>query len=604
MPELAEAGYTGLWLPPPTKGSGGFSVGYDVQDPFDLGDKDQSGTIRTRYGTKDELLRMVEMAHRFGIRVYFDNVMNHRSFGVPGFNEFTPIDLYPGLLPEDFHLRVTTDGFFRKWDNIGNWNDAWQVQNRNFSDLIDLSQESPNANFGFSKGSTNPKFSFIRHPDNPDYYPNTALPSIVSSGVDTGWKPFDGTNGVPVAEDTAAYLIRAAMWLMNETKADGLRLDAVKHVPDFFFGSSGLKHLGYNGAIQTMYDYVQGYTAANGYTENDDNRNSNFDAEAVRNDALLFGEHLGDPPGFNGYFDSGMRLVDNPLRNHLNNVLGNPSASLSGLDKTDLEGYSAGFPSSLGVKHAQSHDSDFAARRELQNAYSFMREGLANIYSDGYNKKATCRDCGGAFPRHANAPYLGQFGDPKMPDIVYLHGNLARGHTRSRWSDTDIVAWERYEHREGLADPFNNPDATVALIVINDNYGFLGDISFDDGVAQAGAGTFYDCFPVENSRGQGLVVGFPPGSVLYQLADSPGKERACTKIRVRKATNILQKAIDSANEPFAEDRKVYVGSQTLAPGGGAIEFKIPSGSYVIYAYQPPEPGRPPGAAEVDVVEFR
>ena len=30
MPELAEAGYDSLWLPPPTKGSGGLSVGYDL----------------------------------------------------------------------------------------------------------------------------------------------------------------------------------------------------------------------------------------------------------------------------------------------------------------------------------------------------------------------------------------------------------------------------------------------------------------------------------------------------------------------------------------------------------------------------------------------
>ncbi len=66
MPEIAEAGYTAIWGPPPTKGSGGFSVGYDLHDPFDLGDKDQKGTIATRYGTKEQLLRMIETAHRFG----------------------------------------------------------------------------------------------------------------------------------------------------------------------------------------------------------------------------------------------------------------------------------------------------------------------------------------------------------------------------------------------------------------------------------------------------------------------------------------------------------------------------------------------------------
>jgi PKD repeat protein/glycosidase len=603
MPELAEAGYTGLWLPPPTKGSGGLSVGYDLWDPFDLGDKDQRGTIRTRYGTKDELLRMIRMAHRFGMRVYFDNVMNHRSFDVPGYGPDTPITTYPGLLPEDFHLRLTADGFFRKWDNISNWNDAWQVINRNFSDLVDISQESPNANFGFTEGSTNPKISFTRHPNNPEYYPNTALPAIAIHAPDgditTLWKPFDGTNGVPVVEDTAAYLIRAAQWLMQETRCDGLRLDAVKHVPDYFYGGAGsdfTETLGYNGAVQTMYDYVHGYTLANGYVENDDNRNSNFDAEAVRNDALLFGEHLGEPPGFGGYINSGMRLVDNPLRNYLNDVLGNPGRTLAGLEQRDFGGFAA----PVRVMHAQSHDNDYAARRELQNAFYFMREGLANIYSDGYNKEATCRDCGGAFPRHANAPYLGQFGDPKMPDVVTLHNQLARGGTRGRWGDSDIVAFERYDYREGGSEA----DQTVALFVMNDNYGFPGDISFDDGVAQNDSGMPTTCYPVQNTRSQGLVVGFPPGSVLVQMADSPGKERACARLLVRKATNFESEAQSTANHSDPVERKVWVRSQSLANGGGAIEFKIPSGSYLMYAYEPPQASRPNASLSSAAITFR
>ena len=125
MPELAEAGYTSLWLPPPTKGSGGLSVGYDLWDPFDLGSKDQRNSVSTRYGTEAELLHMMEVAHRFGIRVYFDNIMNHRAFDVPGYNENTPIDTYPGMVPEDFHLQKTEDGFYRKWNNTRDWNSAW-----------------------------------------------------------------------------------------------------------------------------------------------------------------------------------------------------------------------------------------------------------------------------------------------------------------------------------------------------------------------------------------------------------------------------------------------------------------------------------------------
>jgi Glycosidases len=148
MPELAEAGYNSLWLPPPTKASGGLSVGYDLWDPFDLGSKDQRNTVRTRYGTEAELLHLVKVAHRFGIRVYFDNIMNHRAFDVPGYDENTPIggegqaELYPGMVPEDFHLRTTEDGFYRKWDNTRDWGSTWQVQNLGLADLIDIAHET------------------------------------------------------------------------------------------------------------------------------------------------------------------------------------------------------------------------------------------------------------------------------------------------------------------------------------------------------------------------------------------------------------------------------------------------------------------------------
>ena len=98
IPDLAEAGYDSLWLPPPTKAGGGMSVGYDLFDPFDLGGKDQRSSVSTFYGTEADLIRLVETAHRFGIRIYLDNVMNHRGFEVPGYNASTPIDLYLSLI--------------------------------------------------------------------------------------------------------------------------------------------------------------------------------------------------------------------------------------------------------------------------------------------------------------------------------------------------------------------------------------------------------------------------------------------------------------------------------------------------------------------------
>jgi len=579
IPEIAEAGYTSLWLPPPTKGGGELSIGYDLFDPFDLGDKDQRGTVRTRYGTKEELQRMVMIAHRFGVRVYFDNIMNHRGPDVPGYNSSVPTNLYPGTVPGDFHLRVTTDGFYRNVSNIRDYNSVWQVQNLSLLGLVDIAHESPNANFGLTEGSSAPKPVFVRHANNPEYY--DLHPTLGRVGFGNVSQAVLNANTNFYREDVNAYLLRSIRYLFDQAKCDGLRLDAVKHTPSWFFGQQtgtdrDQSFDGYAGNAQLEFNLAHAFADSN-------QRNSNFDSEMTRNDALIFGEHLGEPPGFDEYVDASMRLLDNPLRNHLNNVLGNPGASLSGLDQRD----SGGFSASVRVMHAQSHDNDFAARRELQNAYYFLREGIPLIYSDGYVKSPS--GGGTPFPRHANAPYLGQFGDRKMPDLAYIHHQLARGGTRPRWSDSDIVAFERYDYREGSsAAP---QDQTVVLFVMNDNYGNPGDISFDDGVSQQTSGTFYECFPADNSRGRGLVVGFPPGSVLVQLADSPGRSRACSKLLVRQATNSRSEAEATSNDANPVNRRIYVGSQTLAPGGGAIELKVPSGGYVAYALQWPEASR-------------
>jgi alpha-amylase len=76
---LAKAGITSLWLPPAYKGTGGgMDVGYGVYDLFDLGEFDQKGSVRTKYGTKDEYIRAVQTAQTAGISIYADVVFNHK----------------------------------------------------------------------------------------------------------------------------------------------------------------------------------------------------------------------------------------------------------------------------------------------------------------------------------------------------------------------------------------------------------------------------------------------------------------------------------------------------------------------------------------------
>ena len=613
IPEIAEAGYDSLWLPPPYKASSSFSVGYDVFDPFDLGDQNQSGTVATMYGTKAQLLQAVQMAHRFGLRVYFDNIANHRGYVVPGYNSSTPTNFYPGLAPQDFHLLKVAGGFYKNVPSISDYNIIWNVQNESLLGLVDLAQEpgGSNLNFGAAEGDTIAKLFFVRQPKHREYYMDTNLPSIGGP-----WHPFNGTNGEPSSEDVGGYLCRAVIWMLNETKCDGFRLDAVKHVPSGFFGDTFDSPNGYCGAIQMMFDYVHGYgsnVTGNGYYEPDDNRNSVFDTEAPRNDAMIFGEHLGEPPSFSEYITRGMRLLNAPGQNALSGSLGIPGATLSGLDSPNWgpgqeDGDSIiGFQ---GVQFSQSADNTYCgisyAVRALQNAYNFLRVGLPEIYSDGYNEAQGASP----FPGVPRANYLGEFGDNTMPDLTYLQHQLARGLQTPRWSDGNVVCFERYDNREG--SPSDPADQVTVLFAMNDYMvAGEGDASFDDGVAQLSDGTYYDCFPVANSRGLGLVTGFPPGSVLSQLATGPlgstnqgwafDNSGACSKLLVRVATSSLAEAQATANDPNPVNRAVYVGGQTQAPGGGAIEFKIPAGSYVCYGLQWPEPSR---AALGDAIRFR
>jgi alpha-amylase len=81
-PALRGKGVTAIWFPPPTKGyAGSKDVGYGAYDLFDLGEFDQKGSVRTKYGTKAELLHAVETVQAHQMDAYIDVVMNHRIGG-------------------------------------------------------------------------------------------------------------------------------------------------------------------------------------------------------------------------------------------------------------------------------------------------------------------------------------------------------------------------------------------------------------------------------------------------------------------------------------------------------------------------------------------
>ncbi len=89
IPEWYEAGISAIWIPPASKGMGGaYSMGYDPYDFFDLGEYNQKGTVETRFGSKQELINMINTAHAYGIKVIADIVINHRAGGDLEWNPF------------------------------------------------------------------------------------------------------------------------------------------------------------------------------------------------------------------------------------------------------------------------------------------------------------------------------------------------------------------------------------------------------------------------------------------------------------------------------------------------------------------------------------
>ncbi|MCB9080366.1 MAG: T9SS type A sorting domain-containing protein [Lewinellaceae bacterium] len=193
-PQLAQAGFSTVWTPPPTKGFAGvFDMGYGPYDYFDLGDFNSKGTTRTRHGSRSQLDNMISAMHANGLKVMADVVLNHRGgadltmpvpYQVGGGSGFTVFNPPSGRIPagpQHFH---------------------------------------PN-NY---------------HPDqDPDYHNPIFFEDICYFNEDNDGFAIPYYFGSPTRMGSMGdSLITWGRWLVNEVGFDELRLDAVKHMePDF-----------------------------------------------------------------------------------------------------------------------------------------------------------------------------------------------------------------------------------------------------------------------------------------------------------------------------------------------------------------------------------
>jgi alpha-amylase len=220
--DLANAGISALWLPPAYKGiGGGTDVGYGVYDLFDLGEFDQKGSIRTKYGTKAEYVAAVQAARNAGLQVYADVVFNHKMaadyeeefMAIPcdpnnrnqslgdarpikswtGFNFPGRGDKYSSMLWKWWHFDSVDYNSLEP-----NYKAVWRMADKGFETKVDLQS----GNYDYLMGCD----LDMNHPE--------------VQGELKYW----------------------GEWLLDTVGVDGFRVDAIKHINGDFF-TNWLTHL-------------------------------------------------------------------------------------------------------------------------------------------------------------------------------------------------------------------------------------------------------------------------------------------------------------------------------------------------------------------------
>lgn len=212
--ELAKLGITALWLPPAYKGMGGKEeVGYGVYDVYDLGEFDQKGSIKTKYGSKEEYLNCIMVLKQNGIESYADIVLNHKMGAdmlqtIPA----TKVDWgdHNEIIENQETVRVATKftfpGRHHKYSDF-----EWNWTHFDGIDYDDKSKQ--NAIFKFK---------------DKDW----------SGAVDEEFGNFDYLMGADIDfknSEVVEECIKWGKWYLETTKVDGFRLDAVKHIDANFY---------------------------------------------------------------------------------------------------------------------------------------------------------------------------------------------------------------------------------------------------------------------------------------------------------------------------------------------------------------------------------
>ena len=211
--KLKEKGIDMVWLPPAYKGTSSADVGYGVYDLYDLGEFDQKGTVRTKYGTIDEYKEAVSAFQENGIEVVADIVLNHRM----GADRTEPVLATP-MSPTERNKPIGKPREIQAWtgfDFPGRNNQYSDFKwNSSHFDGTDLDEATGEKQIFLFEGK-----EWVNETDSE----NVNFDYLMGANVDM--------ENPEVIEE----LTRWGNWYYDQIHMDGLRLDAVKHIRFKFF---------------------------------------------------------------------------------------------------------------------------------------------------------------------------------------------------------------------------------------------------------------------------------------------------------------------------------------------------------------------------------
>jgi alpha-amylase len=213
--DLSDVGFTALWLPPAYKGlSGVYDVGYGVYDLYDLGEFDQKGTVRTKYGTRQQYLDAIETLQGYGMQVYADTVLNHRM-GADATEEMWAI-------PFSQEDRIHAIGEARRIKAYTHY--TFPGRNKNYSDFEWHWWHFDGVDYDdYTKNSSS--IYLLEGKQFDDYVALEKGNFAYLMGCDVDFQHHE------IREEA----LRWGKWYLDTTKVDGFRLDAIKHISSWFF---------------------------------------------------------------------------------------------------------------------------------------------------------------------------------------------------------------------------------------------------------------------------------------------------------------------------------------------------------------------------------